>query len=125
MLLNLLNLPTHFLQELTTAPTTMADVPSCVCPILEGVHVNVGEASPLSMPLPVPHSRIARLDKNPALTVASVSSAAGSVTDRWTVQTSQMNTTVSLEKKLKRVLMSAQISLTQIHELEICLWSSY
>lgn len=90
--------PLSTLQEVTAAQTTTGDAPSCVCPFPEVGRVNVGGASQLSMPLPVRRSPTAPLGKSRALMGASVSSAASSATDTWTVRTSPTNRTVSLEE---------------------------
>lgn len=82
----------------------MEDVCSCACLIQEVGHVNVAEGSTGSTPLPVRPSLPVALKKNPAMTVANASAAKSSVTDSWTVLTSQMNGTVSFHTEELKLL---------------------
>lgn len=77
------------------APTTTVVVTSCVFPTLEAMCVNVARVTTVSVSLPVIVCLTVLLDRSPALTAQSVSAAASSATDKWTVQTSQMNKNVS------------------------------
>lgn len=83
------------------APATMEDVSTCVSPFPKDMHVNVARASTASVSLVVLACLTALLQKTLALMEASVSAAARSVTDMWTVQTSRMNRAVSFHHHLK------------------------
>lgn len=85
------------LQEPTAAPKTTAGVPISACPIPEVGSVSVGGASTRSMQLPVWWSLTAPQGRRPATMGVSVWAAAGCATAVWTVRTSRMSGTVSLE----------------------------
>lgn len=94
------SVPFFTLQEATAAQKGMADVPTCACPILEVIPVNVGGAFTTPTALSATHCLPAQLERSPASMAASVSAAASSVTAVWTVQqTGRMSWTVSFQSK--------------------------
>lgn len=74
-------------------------MPTCACPILEVVPVNVGGAFTTPIALSATHCLPAQLERNPASMAASASAAASSATAVWTVQTGRTSWTVSFQPK--------------------------